>query len=138
VTPSDGHSAEGRGGLNRPASYPSDGQSAEGRGGLSRPANTPAQPADFLFGLFWAVLGAGIAWGSWGMDRLERQGEMIRCPWHGWDFDIRTGQGWCDPANTRVRRYEVAVAPGASLPPETLRAESFPVTVEDDYLVIEM
>ncbi len=34
----------------------------------------PAQPADFLFGLFWAVLGGSIAWGSWTMDRLERQG----------------------------------------------------------------
>ncbi len=34
----------------------------------------PAEPADFIFGLFWAVLGASIAWGSWTMDRLERQG----------------------------------------------------------------
>jgi hypothetical protein len=34
----------------------------------------PRQPADFLFGLFWAVLGTSIAWGSYTMDRLERQG----------------------------------------------------------------
>ena len=67
--------------------------------------------------------------------RLERQGEMVRCPWHGWDFDIRTGQGWCDPENTKVRRYAVSVEAGESL---VLRAERFPVTVEDDYLVIEM
>ena len=25
-------------------------------------------------------------------------GEIIRCPWHGWEFDIRTGQSYCDPA----------------------------------------
>src|ERR1035437_361183 len=24
-------------------------------------------------------------------------GEIIRCPWHGWEFDIRTGQSYCDP-----------------------------------------
>lgn len=34
----------------------------------------PKDRADFLFGLFWAVLGASIAWGSYVMDRLERQG----------------------------------------------------------------
>ena len=26
-----------------------------------------------------------------------RLGEIIRCPWHGWEFDIRTGQSYCDP-----------------------------------------
>ncbi len=62
MTPADGQSAAGRGGLNRPAEYP------------AAQAGGPAQPADFLFGLFWAVLGASIAWGSWTMDRLERQG----------------------------------------------------------------
>ncbi len=34
----------------------------------------PHQPADFLFGLFWAGLGVAIIIGSWTMDRLERQG----------------------------------------------------------------
>ncbi len=73
-----------------------------------------------------------------GTYRLDRQGEMVRCPWHGWDFDIRTGQGWCDPANTRVRRYVVSVEAGAGLAGQALNAEIFPVSVEDDYLVIEM
>ena len=26
-----------------------------------------------------------------------RLGEIIRCPWHGWEFDIRTGQSYRDP-----------------------------------------
>jgi len=26
-----------------------------------------------------------------------RRGEIIRCPWHSWEFDIRTGKSWCDP-----------------------------------------
>ena len=29
--------------------------------------------------------------------RLPAPGEILRCPWHGWEFDIRTGQSYCDP-----------------------------------------
>jgi nitrite reductase/ring-hydroxylating ferredoxin subunit len=38
-----------------------------------------------------------------------RRGEIIRCPWHGWEFDIKTGQSWFDPVRTRVRTYAVTV-----------------------------
>ncbi len=34
-----------------------------------------------------------------GQYRYSRPGEIIRCPWHGWEFDIRTGQSWCDPSS---------------------------------------
>jgi hypothetical protein len=45
------------------------------RGDLNRPPrHGPAQAGDFAFGLVWAALGAAIAYGSWTMDRLERQG----------------------------------------------------------------
>ena len=37
--------------------------------------------------------------------RLTRQGEMLRCPWHCWEFDIRTGQSWCDPDSVHARTY---------------------------------
>ena len=30
--------------------------------------------------------------------RYSRRGEIIRCPWHGWEFDVRTGKSWCDPS----------------------------------------
>jgi len=30
-----------------------------------------------------------------------RLGEILRCPWHGWEFDIRTGQSYCDPPLSR-------------------------------------
>ena len=29
--------------------------------------------------------------------RIARQGEFVRCPWHGWEYEIATGQSWCDP-----------------------------------------
>ena len=38
-----------------------------------------------------------------GQYRYSRPGEIIRCPWHGWEFDIRTGQSWCDPTRVRAR-----------------------------------
>jgi 3-phenylpropionate/trans-cinnamate dioxygenase ferredoxin subunit len=28
----------------------------------------------------------------------------LRCPWHGWEFDIKTGCGWTD-IKARVRRF---------------------------------
>ena len=51
---------------------------------------------------------------------LTRPGEILRCPWHGWEFDIRTGQSWFDPRGVRVRRYDVSVEPGAALAPDAV------------------
>ena len=70
--------------------------------------------------------------------RLTRHGEMLRCPWHGWEFDIRTGQSWCDPENTKVRSYNISVEPGETLVKGPYVAETVPVTVERDYLVVEL
>jgi 3-phenylpropionate/trans-cinnamate dioxygenase ferredoxin subunit len=42
-----------------------------------------------------------------------QRNRSIRCPWHQWEFDIRTGVSWYDPRNTKVRKYEVEVVPGA-------------------------
>ena len=42
---------------------------------------------------------------------MTRSGEMVKCPWHGWEFDLRTGQSWCDPANTYVKQYPVGSRP---------------------------
>jgi len=38
-----------------------------------------------------------------------RHGEILRCAWHGWEFDVKTGQSWFDPVQTRVRAYPVSV-----------------------------
>src|SRR5262249_47458988 len=53
----------------------------------------------------------------------SRTGEILRCPWHGWEFDIRNGQSWYDPVRPRVRRYEVSVAEGNTLVAEPPSAE---------------
>jgi nitrite reductase/ring-hydroxylating ferredoxin subunit len=69
--------------------------------------------------------------------QLQRQDEFLRCPWHGWEFEIRTGQSWCDPRKTRIRKFDVKVEPGETLVKGPYRAETFAVSVEQNYLVIE-
>jgi nitrite reductase/ring-hydroxylating ferredoxin subunit len=69
---------------------------------------------------------------------LERQGEFLRCPWHGWAFDIRTGQSWCDPNDMKIRQFKVAVQDGESLAKGPYVAETFPVAVEEQYIVIDL
>jgi 3-phenylpropionate/trans-cinnamate dioxygenase ferredoxin subunit len=39
-----------------------------------------------------------------------REGEIIACPWHGWEFDLLTGQ--CLTDKRKLRRYEVAEEDG--------------------------
>src|SRR6476659_4299367 len=67
----------------------------------------------------------------------SRAGEIVRCPWHGWEFDIRTGQSWCDPTRVRARPYTVSVQPGTRLVAGPYVAETVPVSVENDYVVVE-
>jgi len=72
-----------------------------------------------------------------GCYRYSRRGEIIRCPWHGWEFDLRTGKSWCEPERVRARQFAVSIAPGARVVEGPYMAETFPVRVEDDYVVIE-
>jgi 3-phenylpropionate/trans-cinnamate dioxygenase ferredoxin subunit len=51
------------------------------------------------------------AW-SW-----SREGEIVRCPWHGFEFDIATGRSITDPP---------------------LQARTFAVTVEDGLVVVDL
>ena len=106
----------------------------------------------------------------WGVLRSERPGafeyrpsrEILCCPWHGWEFHVRTGQSWCAPERLRVRRYEVETVAGEELAEATAAAEAattaiddpeapapgmvkgpytaetYPVTREGEYLVVEI
>jgi len=82
-----------------------------------------------------------------GVYQRSRVGEMLRCPWHGWEFDMRGGQSWFDPKLFKVRSYPVAVASGQALQDQELQnqelqkgpymAETFPVHIEDSYVIVE-
>jgi nitrite reductase/ring-hydroxylating ferredoxin subunit len=37
------------------------------------------------------------------------EGRVIRCPWHAWEFDLKTGESIFDPTGTRVRTYPVHI-----------------------------
>ena len=73
-----------------------------------------------------------------GQYRVVRGSEMIRCPWHGYQYDVRTGQSWCDSDNITLRKYAVSVESGEGLLKGPYVAESYPVTVDESYVVVEV
>jgi 3-phenylpropionate/trans-cinnamate dioxygenase ferredoxin subunit len=58
-----------------------------------------------------------------------REGEILRCPWHGWEFDVTSGRSVCNPHKTRVKTYEVTVEKDESV-------ETYPVTIEGGLVVL--
>jgi 3-phenylpropionate/trans-cinnamate dioxygenase ferredoxin subunit len=42
---------------------------------------------------------------------FEREGEILKCPWHQWEFDIATGWSLYAP-RMRVRTYPVTIEQG--------------------------
>ena len=43
--------------------------------------------------------------------RYGREGRVLVCPWHGWEFDIESGQALFDPS-VRVKVHEARVEDG--------------------------
>ena len=72
-----------------------------------------------------------------GVYQRSRVGELLRCAWHGWEFDMRNGQSWFDPKRVKVRTYPVGIEDGETLAKGPYVAETFPVHVEDSYVIIE-
>ncbi len=64
-----------------------------------------------------------------------REGEILRCPWHGWEFDIITGRSIFNPHRTRVKTYEVTVETDRD---EDESVETYPVTVEDGLVILHV
>jgi 3-phenylpropionate/trans-cinnamate dioxygenase ferredoxin subunit len=74
-----------------------------------------------------------------GRFRLDDGPPLLVCPWHGWQYDLATGQSY-SPGDPRVRSYGVSVEPGSALAaagPGPYVAETFPVSVEEDYVVLD-
>ena len=49
--------------------------------------------------------------------RWGREGEILACPWHGWEFDLLTGKALAD---------------------QRVRLRLYPVTVEDDTIFVTL
>ena len=76
----------------------------------------PSQPGEYL----WA-----------------RDGEILRCPWHGWEFDVTTGRSICNPHRVRVRAYEVTVD-DPSAADDDPSIETYAVTVHAGAVVVHL
>ncbi len=91
----------------------------------------PHQGGPLCEGLQFAPLRAPVP----GIYDRGADGEIIRCPWHGWEFDVRTGRSWFDPERTRVRSYPAALREQTDAEPQ---AETFPTHREGAYVVVEL
>jgi nitrite reductase/ring-hydroxylating ferredoxin subunit len=83
-----------------------------------------------------------------GLPRISENPLRVACPWHGWEYDLETGQSFMGAGSPGVRSYGVGLQPGDQLLAELdtgetqLRlgpyvAETFAVHVQDDYVVLE-
>ena len=59
-----------------------------------------------------AAICKGIVGGTWppsepGDLAYDRDGEILICPWHGFEYDLRTGNELYRKVPTRLRFYEV-------------------------------
>ncbi|MGH2928542.1 MAG: Rieske (2Fe-2S) protein [Solirubrobacteraceae bacterium] len=85
--------------------------------------------------------------------RMDAGPPLIACPWHGWEYDLATGQSFMGPGrgNAPALSYEVNVLPGGEIVdgidagvarpdgrvPGPYVAETLAVSVEQDYVVVE-
>jgi 3-phenylpropionate/trans-cinnamate dioxygenase ferredoxin subunit len=65
----------------------------------------------------------------------QREGEILRCPWHGWEFELKSGRSVFNPHRTRVRSYQVTVEPAEHEDP---RIETYPLSVEDGVVLVHL
>ncbi|GHO85151.1 Rieske (2Fe-2S) protein [Dictyobacter formicarum] len=70
----------------------------------------PSSPGEYLYG---------------------RQGEIVRCPWHGWEFDLTNGKSIFDPHKYHVKTYEVRVEEE-----DVPHVETYPVTVDTGWVIV--
>jgi nitrite reductase/ring-hydroxylating ferredoxin subunit len=81
----------------------------------------PHQGGALCEGKLWGVLKATVP----GTFDYDARREILTCPWHGWEFNVRTGRSWCQPEHLRVKRYEVSV-------------ETYPVSVEGAAVIVHV
>lgn len=65
-----------------------------------------------------------------------KEGEILRCPWHAWEFDIKTGRSIFNPHKVRTKNYPVSLekAPAEEDP----SVESYPVSVEEEFVFVHL
>jgi nitrite reductase/ring-hydroxylating ferredoxin subunit len=70
--------------------------------------NCPHQGASLCAGtLVGTTLPSAPGRYEWG-----REGEVLKCPWHAWEFDVRDGQSLFGDEKIRIASYEVTIEEG--------------------------
>jgi len=68
---------------------------------------------------------------------IDHPGRILSCPWHGWEFDLATGQSVFNPHRLRVKSYDVSVEDlydhpcGITSTDEDPTIETFSVSLEE-------
>ena len=58
----------------------------------------------------WKGMITGLASGDrLGENRLTRLGQILRCPWHGFEYDLETGCSIVEEERLRFRTYQIRV-----------------------------
>lgn len=80
---------------------------------------------------------------------IDDSTDLLTCPWHNWEFDLKTGQSYWDPENLRARSFGVGVEQGDAVSEDLesgvvgrvkgpYQAETVDVAVEADYVVLSL
>ena len=73
---------------------------------------------------------------------MQRDGEIIRCPWHGWKFDIKSGESVLNPVKLKTITYDVEIERSSrgtdesEEDPEDTNIQTYDVGVEQDMVVV--
>jgi len=78
---------------------------------------------------------------NYGMDQ-----QVVRCPWHGWEFDVTTGRSLFNPHRCRVKSYEVfcetddgeKITRTIDSDEADPAVETYPVSVDGTWVVVEL
>lgn len=80
-----------------------------------------------------------------------KPGQVVRCPWHGWEFDVKTGESAFNPHKVKAKTFEARVEPsqakegstdegcegcGVSLEGEEPPVDTYEVDVEQGTVVV--
>lgn len=77
-----------------------------------------------------------------------REGQIVRCPWHNWEFDVTTGESVFNPHRVKAGTFDVDLeAPddagdrteyGTELEGDEPPVDTFPVEVDEEMVVLEV
>ena len=89
-------------------------------------------------GLCGGLLTVAITSSEPGVYDYDAKRNVVRCPWHSWEFDVRTGKSWCEPNRVKVRSFKTEVQSGEKLVEGPYTAETFPVKTDGSYVLVEV